>query len=73
MELNDPTCKVHPTALIEEGVRIGSHSSIWDNVHIRKNAFIGDYTSIGEKTYIAYDVKIGLCQDQRHGVHLCGC
>src|SRR5579883_2284686 len=50
---------IHPTALIEEGVRIGAGSSIWDNVHIRRSASIGEECIIGEKSYIAYDVKIG--------------
>lgn len=54
-----PNVKVHPTAVLEEGVQIGEHSSVWDNVHIRKNTRIGHHTIIGEKTYIAYDVEIG--------------
>lgn len=54
-----PGVKVHPTAVIEEGVTIGPDSSIWDNVHIRKNVKIGHHCIVGEKTYIAYDVKIG--------------
>jgi acetyltransferase-like isoleucine patch superfamily enzyme len=51
--------RIHPTAIIEEGVRIGSGTSVWDNVHIRRNASIGEQCIIGEKSYIAYDVKIG--------------
>lgn len=54
-----PGVKIHPTALIEEGVRIGTGSSVWDNAHIRKNATIGHDCIVGEKTYIAYDVRIG--------------
>lgn len=50
---------IHPTAIVEKGVRIGEGTSVWDNVHIRKNAQIGQKGIIGEKTYIAYDVKIG--------------
>jgi acetyltransferase-like isoleucine patch superfamily enzyme len=51
--------RVHPTALIEDGVEIGRGSSIWDNVHIRQNARIGEECIVGEKSYIAYDVRIG--------------
>jgi acetyltransferase-like isoleucine patch superfamily enzyme len=54
-----PGVKVHSTAVIEEGVAIGADSSVWDNVHIRKNAKIGHHCIVGEKTYIAYDVTIG--------------
>jgi len=53
------TARVHPTALIEEGVQIGQGSSVWDNVHIRHGAQIGEECIIGEKSYIAYDVRIG--------------
>ena len=51
--------RIHPTALIEEGVRVGQRTSVWDNVHIRHGATIGRDCIIGEKTYIAYDVAIG--------------
>jgi UDP-2-acetamido-3-amino-2,3-dideoxy-glucuronate N-acetyltransferase len=51
--------KIHPTALIEPDVRIGARSSVWDNVHIRRGASIGEECIIGEKSYIAYDVRIG--------------
>ncbi len=45
--------------MIEDGVRIGAHSSVWDNVHIRHGAVIGERCIVGEKSYIAYDVVIG--------------
>lgn len=51
--------RIHPTALIEEDVRIGEGSAIWDNVHIRRGAVVGRQCIIGEKTYIAYGVVIG--------------
>lgn len=51
--------RIHPTAIIEEGVIIGRDTSVWDSVHIREGARIGEQCIIGEKTYIAYDVQIG--------------
>jgi UDP-2-acetamido-3-amino-2,3-dideoxy-glucuronate N-acetyltransferase len=51
--------RIHPSAIIESDVRIGAGSSVWDNVHIRHGASIGDECIIGEKSYIAYDVRIG--------------
>ena len=50
---------IHPTALVEEGVRIGARTAIWDNVHLRAPAIIGHDCIIGEKTYVAYGVEIG--------------
>ena len=51
--------RIHPTALIEEGVKIGPGSSIWDSVHIRYSTTIGTQCIVGEKTYVAYGVSIG--------------
>jgi acetyltransferase-like isoleucine patch superfamily enzyme len=50
---------IHPTAIVEDGVQIGQGTSVWDSVHIRGPATIGANCIIGEKTYIAYGVKIG--------------
>jgi UDP-2-acetamido-3-amino-2,3-dideoxy-glucuronate N-acetyltransferase len=66
-----PGCRVHDTALIEDGVKIGSGSSIWDNVHIRHGAQIGHDCIIGEKTYIAYDVQIGDYCKLNAAVYVC--
>ena len=52
--------RVHPTAIVEEGVDIGEGTSVWDSVHIRgPGTVIGRDCIIGEKTYVAYDVRIG--------------
>src|SRR4029453_18481863 len=50
---------IHPTALVEEGVTLGTNTRAWDGVHIRKNARIGHDCIVGEKTYVAYGVPIG--------------
>ncbi len=51
--------RIHPTAIIEEGVSVGERTAIWDNVHVRGPASIGHDCIIGEKSYIAYGVTIG--------------
>jgi UDP-2-acetamido-3-amino-2,3-dideoxy-glucuronate N-acetyltransferase len=50
--------RIHPTALVEDGVRIGPRTQVWDNVHLRGPSTIGHDCIIGEKTYIAYGVEI---------------
>src|SRR5262249_30710841 len=47
---------VHPTAILEAGVALGDGTSVWDNVHVRRGARLGEECIVGEKTYIAYDV-----------------
>lgn len=51
--------RVHPTAIIESGVQLGAGTAVWDNVHIRRDARLGDECIVGGKTYIAYEVQIG--------------
>jgi acetyltransferase-like isoleucine patch superfamily enzyme len=62
---------IHPTALIEAGVRLGAGTAVWDHVHIRRGASIGSRCIIGEKTYIAYDVTIGDLVKINAFVYLC--
>ncbi len=66
-----PNCRIHSTALIEEGVQLGEGTSVWDNVHIRRNARIGQSCIIGEKTYLAYDVVIGNYCKLNANVYVC--
>jgi acetyltransferase-like isoleucine patch superfamily enzyme len=55
----DAAARVHPSAIVEQGVELGAGTVVWDGVHIRAGARIGAGCIIGEKTYIAYDVRIG--------------
>src|SRR3972149_4712539 len=63
--------RIHPTAIVEEGGVIGAGTSVWDSVHIRKNARVGRDSIIGEKSYIAYDVAIGDLVKINAGVYIC--
>ncbi|MCP4444012.1 MAG: N-acetyltransferase [Myxococcales bacterium] len=49
---------VHPTAVVDEGARIGRKSKIWHFAHVMPGAQIGDDTVVGQGCYIA-NVSIG--------------
>ena len=51
--------RIHPSAIVEAGVEIGTGTAVWDSVHIRHGTRIGVDCIVGEKTYIAYGVRIG--------------
>jgi UDP-2-acetamido-3-amino-2,3-dideoxy-glucuronate N-acetyltransferase len=51
--------RIHPTAIVEEGVKLGDGTSVWDCAHIRHGATVGKECLIGGKALIAYDVVIG--------------
>ncbi len=63
--------RIHPTALVEEGVRIGEGTALWDGVHIRRGTTIGRSCILGEKTYVAYDVRIGDLVKINAHVYIC--
>ena len=69
--MSSESVRIHPTARVEEGVVLGAGTSVWDNVHIRKNTVIGANGIVGEKTYIAYDVKIGSGVKINSYVYIC--
>lgn len=53
------TTRIHPTAILEEGVEVGPGTRIWDHAHVRGPTRIGAQCIVGEKSYIAYGVAIG--------------
>ena len=63
--------QIHPTAIVEEDVQIGSNTKVWDNAHIRRGAAIGHDCIIGEKSYVAYDVSIGNLCKINASVYIC--
>ena len=59
LNIVESTPRIHPTAILEDGVTLGAGTAIWDNVHIRHRTRLGEQCIVGEKTHIAYDVRIG--------------
>ncbi len=50
---------IHHTALIEEHVKIGAGTSIWDHAHLRRGAVVGENCIVGGKSYLANSVRMG--------------
>ena len=63
--------RIHPTATIEDNVEIGRGSSVWDNVHIRHDAKLGEECIVGGKSLIAYEVEIGNRVKINSNVYIC--
>ena len=49
----------HPTAVIDEGCRIGNDTRIWHFSHIMTGAEIGNNCIIGQNVFIGSHVKLG--------------
>lgn len=63
--------RIHDTAIVEHDVSLGKNTSVWDNVHIRLGASIGDDCIVGGKSLIAYDVQIGHRVKINSNVYIC--
>lgn len=51
--------QIHPSAVVDQGAKIGSGSRIWHFTHISERADVGKDVSIGQNVFIANDVKVG--------------
>lgn len=49
----------HPTAVIDEGARIGTGTKIWHFSHIMPNCTIGENCNIGQNVVISPEVVLG--------------
>lgn len=50
---------VHPSAIIDEGVKIGCGTKIWHFCHVMQSARIGEKCNIGQNVFIDSGVIIG--------------
>ncbi|MEB2352605.1 MAG: acyltransferase [Burkholderiaceae bacterium] len=51
--------QIHPTAIVDDGARIGEESRIWHWVHVCSGAQIGRHCSLGQNVFVGNRVVIG--------------
>jgi UDP-2-acetamido-3-amino-2,3-dideoxy-glucuronate N-acetyltransferase len=51
--------KVHPTAIVEDGARIGVGTAVWHHAHVRTGASVGEACSLGRNVFIDAGVVVG--------------
>ncbi len=51
--------KIHPSAIIDDGAKIGAGSQIWHWVHVCGGAVIGRNCSLGQNVFVGNRVTIG--------------
>ena len=50
---------IHPSAIVDEGARLGAGTRVWHFAHVCAGARIGDGCSLGQGVYVGNDVAIG--------------
>lgn len=50
---------VHPTAIVDEGAKIGEGTRIWHWVHVCAGACIGENVSLGQNVFVGNKVIVG--------------
>jgi UDP-2-acetamido-3-amino-2,3-dideoxy-glucuronate N-acetyltransferase len=50
---------VHPTAVVDEGARIGAGTKVWHFCHVSAGAQIGRDCTLGQNVYVGNGVQIG--------------
>ncbi|MCP3914027.1 MAG: N-acetyltransferase [bacterium] len=63
--------RVHPTALVEEDVQLGSRTAIWSHAHVRHDTVIGEDCIVGGSSIIAYGVRVGNRVKINSSVYIC--
>jgi UDP-2-acetamido-3-amino-2,3-dideoxy-glucuronate N-acetyltransferase len=53
------TYAVHPSAIVDEGAKIGAGSRIWHFAHVCSGAKIGEGVSLGQNVFVGNKVVIG--------------
>lgn len=67
---------IHPSAIVDEGARLGEGCRVWHFSHVCATSVIGEGTSLGQNVYVANHVTIGdRCKIQNNvsiyeGVHI---
>ncbi len=50
---------VHPTAVVDEGAKVGKFTKVWYFSHVEAGASIGENSSLGQNTYVGHNAVVG--------------
>ncbi|MGZ5200135.1 MAG: acyltransferase [Telluria sp.] len=50
---------IHPTAIVDDGARLGDGTRVWHFAHVCGGARIGRACSLGQNVFVGNDVRIG--------------
>lgn len=50
---------IHPTAIVDDGAKVGDFTSIWHYCHVETGALIGENNNLGQNVYVGRTGVIG--------------
>lgn len=50
---------IHPTAVVDDGARIGEFTSVWHFCHVEGGAVVGENCNLGQNVYIGNNAVVG--------------
>jgi UDP-2-acetamido-3-amino-2,3-dideoxy-glucuronate N-acetyltransferase len=51
--------RIHPTATVDDGARIGDHTAVWHYSHIEGGAVVGENCNLGQNVYVGNNAVVG--------------
>ena len=64
--------KVHPTAIVDSGAKLGNGTAVWHYTHICSGAIVGSNCSLGQNVLVADNAVIGNCVKVQNNVAIYG-
>jgi len=61
---------IHPSAFVEDNVKLASGVKIWHFCHVRKGAKIGEGVTLGKGVFIDAEVEIGKYSKVQNGISI---
>lgn len=55
----DPQVKIHPTAVVDEGARLGPGTAVWHFCHLMPGCELGENCNLGQNVFVAGGVVLG--------------
>lgn len=66
----DPTARIHPQALVDEGAQIGARTRVWAFAHVLPGAIVGADCNICDHTFLEGGARVGDRVTLKCGVYL---
>ena len=51
--------QIHPSAVVDDGAKIGDFTSVWHFCHVEKKALIGENCNLGQNVYVGNNAVVG--------------